>query len=200
MNYMMLNGQKIELTDKQVEEMKKSLGITSVMLSDIPSEETFKIGKYECIVLEKSGDTTAVILKSLLRESEKFGDNNNYDGSDVDKICNRFAEEIADIIGEENIVEHTIDLTSDDGLDDYGKIKRKMSLLTCAQYRRYVRILDKHKTDKWWWLATPYSTSAHDNVSWTKCVSPRGNIGNVNRNISGGVRPFCILKSNIFVS
>ena len=135
MNYIVLNEQKIELTDAQVEEMRKSLGITSVKLSDIPVAETFKIGKYEFFVLKQRCDTTAVMLKSLLRESEKFGENNNYDGSNVDKICNDFAKEIGDIVGEENIVEHTVDLTSDDGLDDYGQIKRKMSLITCEQYR-----------------------------------------------------------------
>ncbi len=200
MNYIMLNSQKIELTDTQVEEMKKSLGITSVLLSDIPVAELFKIGKHEFFVLEQRGEETVIILKSLLRESEKFGDNNNYDGSNVDKICNDFAKEIANIVGKENIVEHTVDLTSDDGLDDYGKIKRKMSLLTCELYRKYVRILDKFKLDKWWWLATAFSTPTHDDEDWIKCVSPRGVIFNFNHDNYFGVRPFCILKSNIFVS
>ena len=200
MNYIVLNEQKIELTDAQVEEMRKSLGITSVKLSDIPVAETFKIGKHEFFVLKQRCDTTAVILKSLLHESENFGENNNYNGSNIDKICNDFAKEIGNIIGEENLVEYTVDLTSDDGLDDYGQIKRKMSLITCEQYRRYVRTLDKHKLDKWWWLATPFSTPTHEDDDWIKCVSPSGRINCDGRDISGGVRPFCILKSNIFVS
>ena len=200
MNYIMLNSQKIELTDTQVEEMRKSLGITSVLLADIPVAEPFKIGKHEFFVLEQRGDETVIILKSPLRESEKFGDNNNYDGANVDKICNDFAKEIANIVGEENIIEHTVDLTSDDGLDDYGKIKRKMSLLTCELYRKYVRILDKFKLDKWWWVATAFSTPTHDDEDWIKCVSPRGIIFNSGHDYYFGVRPFCILKSNIFVS
>ena len=148
-NSITLHGQSLPLTDAQVEEVKKCLGIPSVLLADIPVAEPFKIGKHEFFVMEHRNGTTAVMLKSLLRESEKFGDNNNYDGSNADKICNDFAKEIANIVGEENIVEHTVDLTSDDGLDDYGQIKRKMSLLTCDLYRRYVRILDKHKISKW---------------------------------------------------
>ena len=200
MNYMMLNDQKIQLTDEQVEEIKKSLGITSVKLSDIPVGETFKIGEYEFIVLEHAKETTAVILKSLLFESKRFGNNNNYKNSYVDDVCNDFEPRIAAIVGEENLIEHTVDLTSDDGLDDYGEIKRKMSLITCNLYRRYVRILDKHKISKWWWLSTPYSTPAHEDSDWIKCVSPSGYVdGNVFNNLSG-VRPFCILKSNIFVS
>ena len=200
MNYIMLNDQKIELTDTQVEEMKKSLGITSVKLSDVHVGETFKIGKHEFFVLEHSGDTTAVIFKSLLRESEKFGENNNFVDSNIDKICKEFAGTIANIVGDENIVEHTVDLTSDDGLDDYGKTTRKMSLLTCEQYRKYVKILDKHKLKKWWWLVTPFSTPTHEDDEWIKCVSPFGRIDNGSYNYDIGVRPFCILKSNIFVS
>ncbi len=204
-NSVTLNGQNFPLTDAQVKEAKKCLGIKflgipSVLLADIPVGEPFKIGKHEFFVLEHRNGTTAIMLKSLLRESEKFGDNNNYDGSNVDKICNDFAKEIANIVGEENIVEHTVDLTSDDGLDDYGKIKRKMSLLTCELYRKYVRILDKFKLDKWWWLATPFSTPTHDDADWIKCVSPRGSVNGYYHDSNGGVRPFCILKSNIFVS
>lgn len=200
MNYIMLNSQKIELTDAQVEEIRKSLGVTSVKLSDVPVGEVVKIGKHEFVVLEHAAETTAVILKSLLHESKQFGKNNNYKNSYVDDICNDFATEIAEIVGENNLIEHTIDLTSADGLDDYGKIKRKMSLITCDLYRRYVRILDKHKIKKWWWLSTPYSTATHDNTTWIKCVSPNGFICRNGYNCLSGVRPFCILKSNIFVS
>lgn len=200
MNYMMLNDQKIELTDKQVEEIRKSLCITAVKLSDVPVGEPVKIGKYEFIVLEHAKETTAAILKSLLFESKQFGKNNNYKNSYVDDICNDFATDIEAIIGENNLIEHTVDLTSDDGLDDYGQIKRKMSLLTCDLYRRYVRILDKHKISKWWWLATPYSTPTHDDNTWIKCVSPYGYFNCNDYHNDVGVRPFCILKSNIFVS
>ena len=55
-----------------------------------------------------------------------FGDSNNLDGSDVDKACGTFANEIAGIVGEDSLVEFTVDLTSDDGLKDYGMIQRKM--------------------------------------------------------------------------
>ena len=199
-NYICFNGKKIELTTEQVAKMKKSFGIAEVKLFDIPIGETFKIGEHEFIVLEHSGDTTAVILKELLYEEKEFGINNNYKNSYVDDICNEFEYTIADVIGKENLIEHEVDLTADDGLKDYGKIKRKMSLLTANLYRRYVEILDKHKLDKWWWLSTAYSTPTHNHTSWIKCVSPRGYIDGNGYGNDCGVRPFCILKSNIFVS
>ena len=152
-------------------------------------------------MLEQFQDSAAVICKGLLHESMVFGDSNNLNGSSVDKACGTFANEIADIIGEKNLVEFTVDLTSDDGLKDYGMIQRKMSLLTADQYRKYVDILDEHKIGHWWWLATPYSTARLENARWVKCVLPSGDLSNGYYGIDNiGVRPFCILKSHIFVS
>ena len=112
-----------------------------------------------------------------------------------------FGSKIAGIIGERNLITHSVDLTSDDGLKDYGKAQKKVSLLTCDHYRKFVEILDKYKLDKYWWLVTPYSTPKHDDEAWIKCVSPRGFIYNDNCSRDGrGVRPFCIFNSNIFVS
>ncbi|MBQ7778371.1 MAG: hypothetical protein IJ396_05630 [Oscillibacter sp.] len=152
-NYINIFGQRIELTTDQVEELRKSLGASSSKLANVAVADTFKIGQREFVVLEQSGDTTTVILKDLLHDSVVFGSNNNYDGSNVDGLCGKFAEEISAVVGSKNLVEHTVDLTSDDGLRDYGKVKRRMSLLTADLYRRYVDILDAHKIEKWWWLA-----------------------------------------------
>ncbi len=199
-NYICFNGKKIELTSEQVEKMKNSLGIAEVNLADVPAGETFKIGEHEFIVLEHKDEGTAVILKNLLFEEKEFGTKNNYENSYVDDICNDFGTQISDIVGEENIVEHIVDLTSNDGLKDYGSVERKMSLITCDQYRKYVYILDNHKLDKWWWLATAYSTPTHDYEKTVMCVSPFGFINYRCYYCNIGVRPFCILKSNILVS
>ena len=189
---------KLARLEKRIEEAKN---MASMKLSDIPTGGTFKIGEHEMIVLEHSGDTTAVICKDLLVKNKAFGKNNNYDGSDADMVCNGFVNEIAAVVGAESLVEHTVDLTSDDGLRDYGTIRRRASLFTTDLYRRYVAILDKYKIDAWWWLATPHSTPTHENASWVKCVSPSGGYCNCYcRDDFVGVRPFCILKSNIFVS
>lgn len=200
MNYIKINNQRIELTEEQVEAIQQSFVNEGLKLADISAGDTFKIGKYEFVVLEQFEDRTAVILKDLLFEYKQFGKSNNYNESIVDKICNDFGNEIASIIGNENIFEHAVDLTSDDGLKDYGKILRKMSLLTTELYRNYVEVLDKHKLKKWWWLVTAYSTPSHDDDTWVKCVSPNGGVYSDTYFINIGVRPFCILKSNIFVS
>ena len=199
-NYIMINNQKIDLTEEQVKQIREAYNKGNIRLSDIPAGEVVKIGEHEMVVLEQSGDTTALIRKELLPTSEKFGSSNNYADSYVDKICTKFAEEIACVVGERNLVEHSVDLTTDDGLKDYGKIRRKASLLTADLYRRYVEILDKFNPNKWWWLATAFSTKKHNDSSCVKCVSPSGFINYDFYGSGNGVRPFCILKSDIFVS
>lgn len=202
MNYLSINNQRIELTAEQVKAIEAAFGAEAgIKLSDIALGETFKLGKYEFFVLEHLCDETAVLMKDLLHESEKFGSNNNYNGSHADDLCCDFSKEIEEIVGKDNIMEHEVDLTSDDGLKDYGTIKRKMSLITANDYRRWVEVIDKQKLDKWWWLSTAYSTPTHDDDDWVKCVSPSGYFDNYDYYRSNiGVRPFCILKSNIFVS
>lgn len=201
MDYLMINNTKVDLTKEQVEAIKKSFGIGTTKLSEIAEGNTFKIGEHEFIVLEQGRDSTAVILKKPLRNS-KFGNSNNFnDNSEVDKICSNFADDVVELIGKKNLIEHTVDLTADDGLKCYGKVKRRASLITTNQYRRYVEIFDKHKLDCWWWTATAYSTPKHGYSETVKCVSPSGCIDDGNCNYYNiGVRPFCIFNNSIFVS
>lgn len=196
-----LFGKSVELDEKQMEELQKLLGIEPVRLSEVADGEAFTVAGREFIALENRGGETVALLKGFCKTSTEFGKNNCYEGSYVDDVCNDFLTEISESIGSENIHEFELDLTSDDGLKDYGVIKRRAALLTTEMYRRYVDILDKHMPEDWWWLATPHSTAKHGNDSWIKCVSPSGLIYGRNCcNRGCGVRPFCIFDSSIFVS
>lgn len=199
-DYISINNQKIGLTEEQVKKIVEACGVQCKQLADFKAGDTVKIGDFEMVVLEQHGTENALILKDLYGEESEFGENNNYDDSYVDKKCQEFAQELAERVGWDNIILHRVDLTSDDGLKDYGTVERRASLITADMYRKYVGILDKFKLDSWWWLATPWSTKRHDNDAWVKCVAPSGNVSyDFFINVCG-VRPFCILKSNIFVS
>ena len=199
-SYICIDGQITELASEQVLAITNLLPTQSVELSSVAIGDTVKIGPHEMVVLEQHGEATSLIKKGLLSEC-RFGTRNNYNGSYADERCNRFASEIADAVGVDNMILFTVDLTSNDGLKDYGIVDRRVSLLTADQYRRYVAVLDMHKPDGWWWLATPFSTPTHLNHRNVLCVSPSGFIdyGGYD-DYDCGVRPFCILKSNIFVS
>ena len=201
-NFISVDGQQIALTKEQMEKAVAALGIQiqRKTLAEFKPGDTVKIGNHEMVVLEQHGTVTSLILKDTYGEDTAFGENNNYDGSYVDEQCRKFALELASIVGAENVCEHEVDLTSNDGLKCYGFVDRRASLLTADMYRKYVDVLDAVKLDKWWWLATPWSTARHDHEVCVLCVAPSGSIISDYFRSGIGVRPFCILKSSIFVS
>lgn len=201
-NCIIINNRRIDLTPEQVAQLlPEKHSLAELHLSDIPVGKTCKLGEHEIIVLEDFGSAVAVVRRDPLPDDFEFGKNNNYNGSEADEKCNAFAQELAAIVGEDNILLHTVDLTANDGLKDYGEITRKASAFTADRQRQYVDIMDQYKTDRWTWLATPWSTPSHESDRLVLCVSPSGS---VNYYYYGGdycgVRPFCILKSDIFVS
>lgn len=201
-NYLMINGKQIPLTQEQVQQImgtqdKKE---KAVELNTLAPGDTFKIGAVEFLVLEQEGETTAAIKKDFLVADMEFGENNNYAKSPIRSTCEEFAEGIAGAIGKENLLEHSVDLTSNDGLKEYGEVKARASLLTADRYRKYVQILDTTKMDDYWWMATPWSTPSHGIEYAVLCVSPSGFINYGRYDFSRGVRPFCIFKSDILVS
>ena len=202
MNYVEINGVRIELNEAQTKQLAESFALDckGKKLADYSKSEVVKIGKHEFIVLDQEEGRTHLLLKRLLVENTEFGKGNNYDGSNVDEICNDFAVALMDAVGEENVLPFTVDLTANDGLKCYGSVERRAALLTAEQYRKYVYIIDEHKIDKWWWLATPFSTEKHNDTDWVECVSPGGHLNCNDCHYDCGVRPFCILKSDIFVS
>ena len=195
-----INGHKVELPEDLAQQLIQEHGVPQKTLADAVAGDTVKIGNFEMVVLEQLDGQTALILKGMYGDDTEFGENNAYDGSYVDQKCQAFAEELAKIIGRDSIVLHKVDLTSDDGLKDYGVIERRASLITADMYRKFVDILDTVNPRRWWWMATPHSTKRHENNTWAKCVSPSGCFDINYCYDDGGVRPFCILKSNIFVS
>lgn len=200
-NYIFIDGKKTVLTEQQAKQIKERFCEQTTKLADVKTGEIVKIAGLKFVVLEQMGKETALILKDLAETDVVFSNkNNNYSGSEVDELCNDFAEDLANAIGAENIVMHEVDLTSNDGLKDYGTIKRQASALTADRYRKYVEILDNYKPEEWWWLSTPESTTKHECDRWTLCVSPAGGIYGDDYDGGNGVRPFCILKSSIFVS
>ena len=175
----------------------KDLFDKKVKLASVPIGETFKIGDEEWIVLEHSGDTTACIRKDLLLVKFKFDDTtNNFSKSYINHFLNvHYKEKLQKLVGN-NLCEHTVDLTADDGLKDYKKCKAYVSLLTCEQYRKYTDIMLKYSPKQWWWLATAYSTPIRGYTECVRAVLSDGTLSNkVCYSDGGGVRPFCILKS-----
>ena len=112
-----------------------------------------------------------------------------------------FLERLEDAFGEGAVAEQFIDLTSNDGLKDYGNVKAKVGLLTEEEYRQHRDILPPLGDEGWWWLATPYSTERAGYPSLVRYVDSDGALYGVSACYGDyGVRPALNLSSSILVS
>lgn len=159
------------------------------------------IGDIEYIVLEQMDGKTACITKDLAFTA-KFGNDNNFENpiSVRTSLQGWLRNNVLDKIGDDKVMEQEIDLTSLDGLDDYGKIVDKIGLLSVEQYKKYHKILGlKSNYSDWWWLCTPYSTPSNDYTRGVCVVRRLGALYLDDCGNSYGVRPFVIFDSSILV-
>ena len=176
--------------------------LKQVELRGLKPGEVFKIGEWDFLVLKQEDSTTKVISKKLLIEDVKFDSNSkDYSKSDLkEKIEKEILPVIVREIGEDNIIEHTASLVSIDNQKEFDDVVCKVRPLTFDEAREFNDlIVDKDLSD-WWWTITPWSTKERGWGYSIAVVSPRGDFDYFNYNFNLGVRPFCILKSNIFVS
>ena len=185
-------------------EIKKLL--TAKRADEFEVGEVLNFGGLDWVVLDKNADGVAVITKELLKREngeiigKAFDDESpNFAKSSLRSWLNGEFLQGFDI---EQILAHTTDLTADDGLNDFGNCLQKIGLLTCEQYRRFVKTLDRFPVGSWWWTSTPYAGQNHYRESGLiRCVLNYGALGNGYYNdYRGGVRPFCILKSSANVT
>lgn len=187
-----------ELVKKLEEEEKQS----KVQLSTLNPGDVFKIGEHDFIVLEQVETQTKVISKGFMAENVKFDDDSrNYKDSNLKNIIETQIQPVVEKeVGAENLIEHCVDLTSVDMQDEFGGCKCKVRPITFDEARLYNNLLVNKNLNDWWWTCTPWSTEARGWKYSIAVVAPSGCIGRSNYDCSNGVRPFCILKSNIFVS
>ena len=170
-------------------------------LNKIPVGETFKIGDIEFIKFNEEEGAVAAVCKNIIFNSE-FGKSNDFSKSYIlEKLTAEMLPQIERAVGSENVIEFETDLLSLDGSSKHGTVKSKISLPTFDFYRKNRAVFEKYNPKKWWWLATPDSTSEYFTDNWCSCVAPSGNfISNYDCNYYFGVRPILYFKSSIFVS
>lgn len=173
-----------------------------VQLSELKPGETFKIGKHDFIVLDHAGNTAKVISKGFMAENVVFDrDSKDYNTSNLKKVIEGDIQPIIEAeVGAENIIEHSVDLTSVDMQSKYKDCTCKVRPITFNEARRYNDLLVNEDLDDWWWTCTPWSTSDRGYNYSIAVVAPSGYFRDNRCRGDCGVRPVCILKSNIFVS
>ncbi len=156
-----------------------------------------KLGKREYIVLQHMNGGTAIIAKDFVKRMV-FGKTGDYLNSDIRSYLNgEFYKELAGIVGKDNILKHTVDLTADDGTG-VGTCNDNVSILTTERYRAYRKFLPAYGS--WWYTATRVSADV-DGYARSVCrVGSSGVLSWDGCDIDyGGVRPFCVLKSRVLI-
>lgn len=168
----------------------------------IAPSSVISYGGLDCIVLDVEQDKILVLAKESIGNMPfDEGNSNNFPKGTLCKYLNdEFIKKLkADGADTSALIPTTIDLTSDDGLKDYGETTQKIFLLTCDMYRKYRSVIPN--LDDWWWLATAYSTESNGYAYSVRRVYSVGSLGSsIAYGGSLGVRPAFYLKSSILES
>ena len=168
----------------------------------IAPSSVINYGGLDCIVLDVEQDRILVLAKESIGNMPfDEGNSNNFPKGTLCKYLNgEFIKKLkANGADTSALIPTTIDLTSDDGLKDYGETTQKIFLLTCDMYRKYRSVIPN--LDDWWWLATAYSTESNGYAHYARYVSSDGSLYNDGAYAgSNGVRPAFYLKSSILES
>lgn len=197
----MNNKEILQKAKELVELLEKQERTGNVELSTLKRGEVFQTtGKRKYKVLERYGDTTKIISLDLVKENVEFGDTSDYKKSNVKKLCDtEILKDFEKEFGAGNIETHTADIITADG-QRLGTVDCKIRPITFDEARRYTDITPNNDLNDWYWTLSPWSTEERGWKKSITIVSPSGIINSFNFYNVIGVRPVCILKSNIFVS
>lgn len=197
----MNNKEILQKAKELVELLEKQERTGNVELSTLKRGEVFQTtGKRKYKVLERYGDTTKIISLDLVKENVEFGDTSDYKKSNVKKLCDtEILKDFEKEFGAGNIETHTADIITADG-QRLGTVDCKIRPITFDEARRYTDITPNNDLNDWYWTLSPWSTEERGWKKSITIVSPSGLILNYGYVNVIGVRPVCILKSNIFVS
>jgi len=192
----------LEVARELVRQLEEAERKNKVELSTLAPGDVFEIGKNDFIVLEQMSFETKVISKNFMAENIVYDeDSRDYNESNLKKVIEDEIQPIIESeVGENNLVEHTVELTSVDMQHEFDDCKCKVRPITFDEARKYNNLLPNKDLDDWWWTCTPWSTAERGCKYGIAVVSSAGIIRDITCGSDGGVRPVCILKSNIFVS
>ena len=173
------------------------------------AESRVTYGGVKWVVLDARPNMSLCLAEDVLKDENgeirymafDTDNKNDFAASSVRAFLNGdFLEELAAAgADKEAFVPIVLDLTSDDGLDDYGTDSAKIGLITDQMYRAFRKIIPKASED--YWTCTPFSTERNGYKSFVRSVNASGALHySYAFNGSGGVRPLCNLKSDILVS
>lgn len=198
----MSNSEILKRAKELVELLEKQEKSCRVRLSELNPGDIFQTtGKRKYKVLEQCTEYTRIISLGFVKEIVKFDDDTtDYNKSSLKKLCDtEILKDFEEEFGEENIENDISDLITVDG-QKIGVVKCKVRPLTFDEARKYTDLTPNNKLNDCYWTCSAWSTEERGWKYALTVVSPSGCFLRNLYDICNGVRPVCILKSNIFVS
>lgn len=154
-------------------------------------------------ILLENDDGRALCLSKDIIETRAFdeGNCNNFAvASSKEYLNGAYLDNLLeDVNGPNAFLTTELDLTTDDGLKDYGTCTVTIFSLTVDQYRRNRDVIPN--ADDWWWLSTAYSTASNGYEHSARFVWSDGTLSWDDAcNGSYGLRPACYLDSDLLIS
>lgn len=182
--------------------LKKDLGKRKMeKVYDLAPGSVIRIGEYEFAVMPFEDPGVPVVLHGVLPDIpfDEDGKNDWRDSTIRDYLKGWMEAEIIPELEDEDVLFYkSQDLTSDDGLKDYGTSQDQCFLITCDQYRKWREFISS--VDAWWWTITPYSCPSSGFSYYVRFVNTDGSLYN-NCAYSGniGARPGLFLDPDLLV-
>lgn len=165
----------------------------AITIDDIQPGTKFTYQDKELVKLGNEQGGVLCITADLWRTEQCFGDNANYKESNIKELLEK---EFWGKKKDKNVLDYTMDLTSDNGDDSLGTCTAKVGLLSCDLIRKYYKVIPRYKD--WWWTCTPWAISSY--AYYVRYVYPSGALHyNIASNFSGVV-PACILDGQTLIS
>lgn len=173
-----------------------------IELGTIPRGGLFdtELGRFRVLDHDRTYGFTKVIQYGFYEENVKFDDNScDYLTSSLRaKFDGKITKAYEEVFGNA-LIEHTTEIISVD-MQKYGDLTAKVRPITFDEAREFNELIVGNGIGDWWWTCSPWSIEHRGCKYAVAVVSPSGIIDCGIYDYGCGVRPFCILKSNIFVS
>lgn len=142
---------------------------------------------------EEQGGILAIVSE-LLKDEMPLDESNKNDWrtSSLRKYLNG---EYLEQFNRGDLLPFVSDLTSDDGMKDYGTAEDYVFLLSCDLYRKYRESVPRF--NNWWWTLTPW-TCVPSHAHSARIVDTDGTLGSNNAYYGLGVAPACLFNPKIF--
>lgn len=195
-----------------LEKLKGAIQMEKILktgkIGQFGEESRITYGGVKWVVLDARPNMSLCLAEDVLKDENgevrymafDTDNKNDFAASSVRAFLNGdFLEELAAAgADKEAFVPIVLDLTSDDGLDDYGTDSEKIGLITDQMYRAFRKIIPKASED--YWTCTPFSTERNGYKSLVHVLTSGALYSYGAYYGRRGVRPLCALKSDILVS